>query len=180
MKKLVSVICLVGIAAFSSAQSRNSFLGVTTITGVSFVNTGGNTYRLSVLAGASFTYNNTVYVIRDVFGVWALNNSNTGLNASAGSQNGWGYDEGTNPDDIAGWKTNPPNALANGSLDFTYSSITQPNIDQVGFHVRLLNQNFPNTSGGTGYVTAANPVPEPATMAVLGVGVAALIRRKRK
>lgn len=179
MKKLLFVSCMAATAAFSSAQSRSSFVDVSSITGVSFTNISGNTFRLTVDPGASFNYNSVVYNIQDVFGAWALNNSDAGLNASGtGQHSTWSYQESNNPDDIAGWKTNPPNAISNGSLDFTYTSITKPNIDQVGFHVRLANQTFPGTSGITGYVTAA-PVPEPASMAALGLGVAALIRRRR-
>lgn len=181
MKKLIMLAGLAIVSLSASAQSRSSFLGSTSITGVSMTHISGNIYKLTVSPGANFVYNSVTYNIQDVFGVWALNNSNTGLAASGTTQNGWGYDESNNPDDIAGWKTNPPNALSNGSLTFTYSTINQANINQFGYHVRLTSGFFPGTSGNTGFVTATpSMVPEPASMAALGLGAVALIRRRKK
>lgn len=174
-----SALSCLAVGAF--AQSRSSFLDVSSFTGISVSLVSGNTYQLTVGPAPTFTYNSVSYAVKDVFGIWALNNSNTGLGASGTSQNGWSYQESNNPDDIAGWKTNPNTGITNpgGSLSFTYTSLNATKIDQWGFHVRLASGTFPNTTGNTGYVTASS-VPEPASMAVLGIGVAALIKKRRK
>lgn len=174
-----SALSCLAVGAF--AQSRSSFLSASSFTGINVSLVSGNTYKLTVGPAPTFTYNSVSYAIKDVFGIWALNNSNSGLGASGTSQNGWSYDESNNPDDIAGWKTNPNTGITNpgGSLTFTYTGINAAKIDQWGFHVRLASGSWPAGGGNTGYVTASS-VPEPATMAVLGLGVAALIRRRKR
>ncbi len=183
MKKCLLLAITAGLVGGACAQSRSSFLNVGSITGINVSLVSGNTYQITVGPAPTFTHNSVVYNIKDVFGIWALNNNNTGLAASGSNQNGWSYNESNNPDDIAGWKTNPNQGITNpgGSLNFTFTGIDVTKVDQWGFHARLTSGTFPGTSGNTGYITVGGaPVPEPASMAALGLGIVALIRRRKR
>jgi len=162
MRKSLVLAALSCLACGAVAQSRSSFTNVASLTGINVTLVSGNTYQITVGPAPTFTHNSVVYNIKDVFGVWALNNSNTGLAASGLNQNGWSYDESNNPDDIAGWKTNPNQGITNpgGSLNFTYTGIDASKINQWGFPVRLTNGNFSGPSGNTVTFTAA-ALPHP-------------------
>jgi hypothetical protein len=70
----------------------------------------------------------------------------------------------------------PDMVLMNQSVDFDYSEFGAANftdIDQISFEINT-------TSSGDTVIDSFEAVPEPASMIALGLGVAALISRKRK
>lgn len=111
--------------------------------------------------------------ITEVFGFWLLDD-NDDLHGSGVTGGGWQYHENySGSGGIAGFKTNPNAGVKQGEgRDFTFRSVVGVP-ETYGVHLRL-------DDGNTYYVEApAATVPEPATLAVLGVGISALIRRRR-
>ncbi len=188
MKKAFVAAGLIALAMGVQAQSRSSFTGVSQISGITVTpSNGGLTYTVQVGPNPFFVHNSIQYNILNVLGFWALRNQdpdNLGASGSnfSGLNGNWNYNASTSgAGQIAGWKSNPNDGIyANQQDTFTFTGISAANIDQFGFHVRLSgNQLFPGTTGNTGHITL-DPVPEPASLAILGVGAAALIRRRRK
>lgn len=169
-----AILGTLALAGIASAQSRSSFQQVTNLTGVT-ANINTLQLSLSVAAAPTFTYQNVNYTVTEVFGVWALDNDDD-MSATGSNQNGWSYDDSyTGTGGIAGWKTNPNNGIVNSGLTFNYSSLSGT-VENMGFHVRV-DGTFP-TGGNTLFIE--NAVPEPGTIAALGLGALVLLRRKRK
>ena len=178
MRKLLAGLGIVALAVSASAQSRSSFLDVTSLSGIS-VTPAGNTYTVALGAAPTFDFGGNTYHIVSLIGFWVLSNdgsvSATGADFSSATGN-WSWNENAG---IAGWKTNYAGGAngvdPNGSQAFTYATIDASTVDQYGFHV-VTTELFPGTQGNTGHIT----VPEPTTLAALGIGFAALIARRRK
>lgn len=162
---IIASIAVVGVA---SAQSVSSF-NYAQISGVS-VNRTGNQIDLVVGAAPTITWNNVTYNVTEAFGVWALDDNND-MGGTGTNQNGWTFDSGNG---IRGWKTNPNNGFINSSLTFNYTTLTGT-VEDFGFHLRVAG-NFPG-GGNTAYF---RPVPEPASLAALGLGAIGLIGRRRR
>ncbi|HRI44872.1 MAG TPA: PEP-CTERM sorting domain-containing protein [Fimbriimonadaceae bacterium] len=155
----------------ASAQSISSF-NVAALTGIS-VNRVGNQITLNVGAAPTILWNSNTYNVTEVFGVWALDDDDD-MGATGVNQNGWNWDTNfSGVGGIAGWKTNPNSGILNSSLVFNYTTLTGT-VEDFGYHIRV-DGNFPG-GGNTAYF---RNVPEPGTMAVLGLGGLALLRRRR-
>lgn len=187
MNKAIVAAGLLALAIGAQAQSRSSFLGVSQINDITVTPSGGGlVYTVTIGPNPSFVFNSVTYNIQNVLGFWSLRNQNPdNLGASGANFTGlngaWTWNANSSgTGEIAGWKSNPNDGIfASQSDTFTYTAINSSNIDQFGFHVRLTEGFFPGTQGNTGHITL-DPVPEPASLAVLGVGAAALIRRRRR
>lgn len=168
---------LVGGASLSLAQSRSSFQIVTGLTGLNSSLTG-MTLETALGVGSTFTLGGNSYTIKDVFGIWLLDD-NDDFSATGANSSPWSYnanDSGTGG--IAGWKTNPNTGITPGnSKTLTYTSMTGTP-EHFGYHVRLTS-NLAGTGDDTVFIQG-QPVPEPATMAVLGIGALAMARRRRR
>ncbi|HWA81988.1 MAG TPA: PEP-CTERM sorting domain-containing protein [Fimbriimonadaceae bacterium] len=173
---LVSSCCL--SAAFASAQSYNSFNLTDGIYGIG-VNQNNLSYTVSMSPGAYLMLGGSHYDITDVFGFWSLSGANP-LNASGADQIQWNWNSHSTGGYIAGWNNNSKSndIQPGGQLTFTYDALTQANVEGYGFHFSLA-QNF-NGSNTAYFRGPLNPVPEPAGLAAVGLGLAALLRRRRK
>lgn len=177
MNKRALILALGILPGAAFAQSISSFSpGV--LTGVSITpSNAGLTYLISVASNPTVTYNNVTYNVTEVFGFWALDFEDPNLAGSATTFGVWQADANTSGSGaILGWKTNPNQGiLPNASQSFTFDSLDVADVDNFGFHVRI-DGTFP-FGGNTGYITA---VPEPTSMAALGIGAIAFLRRRRK
>lgn len=179
MRTLLTITTLGMIATFAGAQTRSSFLAVDTISDVVVnVSNAGLRYEIIVGMDPKFTYQGTDYAITEVFGFWNLSddddltvsNQDIGVWKTNNSNSGAGA--------IAGWKTQTPNQglTAGQSVVLDYDALSVEKVERLGFHVRI-DGTFPGTSGNTGHITT---VPEPASMAAMGLGAVALIRKRRR
>lgn len=179
MRKL-AFLAFLGVASVGFSQTRQSFLDVDSMSGITVnISNGGLTYEVILGSSPTFTLNSISYDITDLFGFWVLDNEDPdNLNASAGKFGDWdvnvNYAQGGG---IAGWRTNPNTGITPGNSEtFTFTTLNSSDVEQLGFHVRI-DGVFPGTLGDTGYITL---VPEPASLAVLGLGALALLRRRRQ
>jgi len=172
--------CLIALVAgtvgMASAQSRSSFQLVTGLTGLAS-SLNGLSLDTALANNASFMLNAQQYFITDVLGIWLLDDNNdfTATGSNSGVWSAHSNYAGTGG--IAGWKTTPNTGLTPGqSNSLTFSSVSgQP--EGMGYHVRIAGQ----LPGGSNTLYIQNSaVPEPASMAALGIGVAALVRRRKR
>jgi hypothetical protein len=165
----------------AAAQSISSFNQVTSINGVS-VTQNNLTYTITLDPGAFVIFNSVHYDIDHLFGFWVLGD-NGNLGASVTAQNGWNADTHASPSgEIAGWHNpNQSAALFSGNqLSFTYTALNQNSVTDFGFHASFA-QGLPG-GGNTLFIRGPlNPVPEPLSLVILGLGAISLghsIRRR--
>jgi PEP-CTERM motif len=179
MKKTALILSIAALAAVGSAQNRNSFKQMNSILGVTVTRAQtaqGTTFTVSMAQGATVTRNGRTHELEAIDGFWLLSN-NGDLGASQVAKNGWNNHTNTaGGASTYGFQTELNNGIrAGGSEMFTYSSISNPGaLAHYGFKVKAKGTPAHIYEGSD-----CEPVPEPATMAALGLGVAAMVRRKR-
>lgn len=174
MERIIIVTSLAALAALSAAQTRGTFQVPSTLTGITITKNSPLNFNVALASNASMFYQGRSYQIQDVFGFWLLDN-NDDMTTSGNNFGVWQYHQNYNGEEgIGGYKTNPNTGIKAGqNQNFEYKTV-QGNNEAYGVHIRLKNSD-------TLYVEMPrNPVPEPASMAALGIGFAAILRRRKK
>src|SRR5690242_13547110 len=127
MKTRAFVLAVIAVGAVGAhAQTRSSFLEVDAVSQIAVdVSNSNLTYKVSLGANPTFTYQNTVYTITDLIGFWNLSddddltvtNSDIGVWQANNSNSGVGG--------IAGWKTQPNTGITPGQdVTLTYDALS--------------------------------------------------------
>lgn len=181
-KRVLFAALLACCAGFSVAQSYSSFTGVTSISGVTITPGLGTTpFTVSLLPGASLVYLGNTYAIDQLFGVYALRAGGS-LTASSGSApTNWTFGTHSNANgSVAGWDANANGDRFNQGQGgtFAFATLNAADVTGIGFHFQFVG-SMP--LGQTAFITGPLlAVPEPCTLAVLSIGTALSLRRRKR
>jgi hypothetical protein len=185
LNKVIVGLGLITVVAAAGAQSASSFQPVS-LTGITATETAPGKFSVSFAStGASMVYNGQTYQLESVFGFYQVAKSGKFTAAEDKSKpSNWSFKGLSGNKTVTGWSNNSKsNSLTAGeTFNYEFKKLTATSGAEVvtGYHVRV----FGHLPGGsdTLFVTGVPPVapvPEPASMAVLGLGLLA-IRRKRR
>ncbi len=178
MKRFALAGLGLAIAVPGFAQSRSSFQDVSLFDGINISNTSMLDWTVTLSATPKVTYLGHTYTVTDVFGFWLLDDNND-FSATGTNPGLWSFHSNyAGTGGIAGFKTNPNTGITPGlAQSFHFNSITGQ-AEGRGIHVRFA-ENLPG-GGNTIYLKDPGAVPEPATLAVLGGGLVAFLKRRRR
>ncbi|MCC6686047.1 MAG: PEP-CTERM sorting domain-containing protein [Fimbriimonadaceae bacterium] len=182
--RTLSVALLLAAVAGAHAQSRSSFTNVGSLLDIS-VNNSGLSYNVGLTGSPTVAYAGVTYEIQYIIGFWVL--SNTDISASNSASGAWSTNNNNaGSGGISGWTVSYQNSQRidpTESKTFTYNQLNNVTNKQYGFYVRLgedvHRKNGPH-AGEKVYITGTTCVPEPTSMAALGLGAVALLRRRRQ
>ncbi len=179
MKK-TALISLIGVAMVgtASAQSRSQFVTPASWTGIEITNNGPKNWTVKLTGSPTVTMNNKTYSVSNVYGFWLLDN-NDDMTAKGQTISGWNYNQNYNgTGGIAGYRAGSTSSAIKpgGSKSFEFKEVNG-SVENVGIKALLTGKGFCD------YVYLELPppaVPEPASLAALGIGAATVIRRRKK
>ena len=195
--RVLSLAALV-LAAVSSASavSVSAFNNTNVLHGVALVPGANNSISVSMTSLATFTGagSHTNSAIKDIFGVFVYatggGNFTNEPSAKTGQPANWSFSNdslsfphGVKKEDLVGYEDNAKKNPITSShpLSFSFNTTNTGAMATTtgigyGLHVRLADGNtyFVPVSAST------QPVPEPASMAALGLGAFGMLKRRKK
>jgi hypothetical protein len=181
MKRILVLASFAAVAA-ANAQTASSF-HLASFKGLTVTESSPLKFSVSLASGSTVTLGGNTYTIKDIFGVYkrASVGQFTGADSKSAASK-WNYDGISGPKDLVGWDNNSKsNSLSAGEkFDFEFKSLTTTagTATDYGFHVRI-NGSFKGSDTFYAYSKSSAPVPEPASLAVIGLGGLFLRRRKK-
>lgn len=178
MKRIAFISLSLMAIGLASAQNRNAFKQMDSIIGVTVTRAQtqqGIAFTVSMGQNAQVVRNGKSHTLEAIDGFWLLSNSGD-LGAVQGVVAKYdAHSNNSGGTSAYGFQTQLKNGIRAGeSMTFTYSSITNESVlAHFGFKVKA--------SGVPAHIyDDAAPVPEPATMAAVGLGLLAIRRRAKR
>lgn len=170
------------VAGGAYAQSYASFTA-SEITGVLVTNpvSGDATkFNIKLFGGATVTFGGNTYPVTQVFAFFVMRSPSASPVLATGTDQGnWSWKGSTGGGgEIRGWTANANGDRLNAGDDVTLDFLTVQNdqIEDYGFHLTYLDGRDVKTA----YFKDPDPVPEPFTMGLAALGLAAAIRKRRR
>jgi hypothetical protein len=177
MNKALIISSIAVLSATAGAQNRNAFKPMDAILGVTVTQSQtqqGTAYTVAMGPNATVIRDGKSHKLEVIEGFWILSDNGDSHGVQISLANYDNHSNNSGGTSAYGWQTQKKNGITSGESEtFTFSSIGNPGaIDHFGFKVKA--------SGVPAHIYQnAASVPEPATFAALGLGIAALRRRRK-
>lgn len=180
MKQFIIISSLFALASAANAQNRNAFKQMDSILGVTVTRAAtqqGTSFTVSVAANATIVRSGKSHKLEAIDGFWLLSNKGDLGAVQVALNNYDNHSNNSGGSSAYGFQTQLKNGIGAGqSATFTFSTIGNPaTLDHFGFKVKA--------TGVPAHIYGGNDacaVPEPASFAVIGLGLVAIRKRRAK